>query len=230
MSNGSKQEVPWSSVVEPTRPGSWDAGGSFGGTAGAVEDAERALLAAEAALDAFRVATNPVTWEARRHDLEQGIAVTARALDAALRGVGPHDLAAIEFRLAELVRALVSARPPERIALEAELIAALAARPAGSDLEGHARKEAAIDALLRRLGVADSRTLLARIERRAAGDALVAWFHALAEGRRERLLGTLRGAPRREARASEAARRSALAAGEAAAVFAGPARAEGDER
>jgi hypothetical protein len=231
MSNGSKVELPWVAVVGPTRPGSWDVDErGFCGTTCVVEEAERALIAAEAAHEAFRASTDPVTWEARRHDLEQSVAVSARTLEAALRGVGPHDLGALEFRLAELVRALETARSPERVAFEAAIIAALAARPIGVALESEARKEAAVDVLLRRLSVADSRALVARIENQVVGDALVAWFYALANGRRERLLGTLRDAPRREVRASEAARRAARAACEAAAMFAGPVRAHSDER
>jgi hypothetical protein len=68
-------------------------------------------------------------------------------------------------------------------------------------VDGHARKEAAIDALLRRLSVIDSRALIARIERRAASDAFVAGFSTLARDRRSRLLATLRGAAWRASQA-----------------------------
>lgn len=215
MSNRSRNEPPWPRPLAP-----WDAEPRQ--DVQAIAEAERALIAAEAALEAVHQTTDPTVWEARRGELEQAIAVSAQTLEVALRGVGTHDLAALEFRLAAVVRALDAARPPDSYAavvLEAEILAALQARPTGPALEGHARKELAINALFRRLGLTDSRILATRIEKRPCGDALVAAFYALGSERRERLVATLRDATRREVRASESSRRAAIAA-RSASVFA----------
>lgn len=221
MSNGSS----------PRRPGTGDRGGDRGlwdrepkDLQGA-DEAEQALVAAEAVLAAMSAAADPASWEGRRRELEEAVAISGRTLEAALRNAGMHDLAALEFRLAALARALEVARPPAGIgelALEAELLAAIQRRPEGTAHDGHARKEQEVDALLRRLGVADSRALIARITRRSPHDALAGAFHTLAPDRRERLVATLQGAARREVQAGEAARRAALAAGKSAAVFAAP--------
>jgi len=218
MSNGSRNPPPW---PRPRAP--WDA--EPRGDADAIAEAERALIAAEAALEAVHQTTEPGTWEARRGELEQAVTTSAQTLEAALRGVGTHDLAALELRLAALVRALDAARPPDSYAavvLEAEIVAALQARPAGPALEGHARKELAINALFRRLGLTDSRILATRIEKRPRGDALVAAFYALGSERRERLGATLRDATRREVRAGEPVRRAALADRRASVLAAWP--------
>lgn len=193
-------------------PASWDASGQ---DAQSITEAEQSLLAAESAATAMTAAGDAVTWESRRHELEEAVAVSARSLEHALRSAGLNELAALEFRLASLVRTLENARPPMsfgEVALEAEIIAALVARPVGTAADGHARKEAEVDALLQRLSVADSRKLVTRIEKRIASDALVLGFYALSSERRTRLLGTLRGAAKREAMATEPARRAALAA------------------
>jgi hypothetical protein len=230
MSNGTKQEQSWPAIGGRIGPQSWEIEESPSGrNARAAADAEHALTVAEGVLDAVRAANDPASWEARRRELEQAVAISARTLESALRGAGPHELGALEFRLADVVRTMEALRPPASfgpVALEAEIIAALAVKPAGAALTGHARKEAVLDALLRRLGVADSRALVARIEKRIAGDALVDGFQALAVERRVRLLATLRGAARREAQAGEAARRAALAAAKVTGVPAEPVAAK----
>jgi hypothetical protein len=188
-------------------------------------EAEQALVVAEARLAAMSAAGDAASWESLRRELEQAVAISGRTLEAALRHAGMHDLAALEFRLAAVVRALEAARPPVsvgEVALEAELVAAILRKPEGTAHDGHARKEQAIDALLRRLGIADSRALVARIAQRSPGDVLASAFHTLTTDRRERLVATLQGAARREVQAGEAARRAALAAGKSAAVFATP--------
>jgi hypothetical protein len=193
-------------------------------------DAARALTAAEAVLVRVRAASAPEdpealgVWEAGRRELEQAIAISGRALEAALRSARAGELGELELRLAALVRGLAALRSPASfgvVALEAEITAALAAPRVGGAHDGNAHKEAAVDALLHRLSVADSRALVARLERRAAGDALVAGWEALTAERRERLLQTLRGAARREVQAGEAARRAAGAALRVAAEHAG---------
>jgi hypothetical protein len=218
MSNRSRNEPPRPRLLAP-----WAAEPRE--DAQAIAAAERALIAAEAALEAVHDTSDPAAWEARRGELEQAVAVSAQTVEAALRGAGTQDLAALELRLAALVRALAAARPPERFAavvLEAEIVAALQVRPAGPALEGHARKELAINALFRRLGLTDSRVLATRIDKRPRGDALVAAFYALGSERRERLVATLRDATRREVRASESSRRAALADRSASVLAAWP--------
>lgn len=193
-------------------PASWDASGH---DAQSISEVERALLAAESTAGAMAAAGDAVTWEARRHELEEAVSLAARCLETALRSSGLNELSAQELRLADLVRALENARPPTsfgEVALEAEIIAALVARPVGTASDGYARKEAEVDALLRELSVADSRRLVSRIEKRNPSDALVLGFYALSSERRTRLLATLRGAAKREAMAGEPARRAALAA------------------
>lgn len=98
------------------------------------------------------------------------------------------------------------------IALETELMTALVDTPAGASYDGQARKELAIDTLFRRLGIAESRALAARLESPQPTDALAQAFAALSAQRRGRLLATLRNARRREIAASDAARRAARVA------------------
>jgi len=210
MSNRRKDETPWPATM-PSRDGSR-------GSRQLVEDAERELVAAETAYAAVTAAGEPEGWEARRRDLEQAIAVAARTLDAALRAGGPQDLGALELRLAALVGGFAELRPPASygpVAFESELCQVLAAPLVGGAHDGYARKEAALDELLRLLSVADSRALVARIEKPHPEDALATGFRGLATERRARLLATLRGAARREAQAGEAARRAVLAAARA---------------
>lgn len=77
--------------------------------------AEQALALAESALEALRVLDDATLWRVRWRDLEERVARSARALDLALPGAGPHALGGLEFRLANLVRALASSAPPSAL-------------------------------------------------------------------------------------------------------------------
>lgn len=92
--------------------GSDAAGADAADAEAAIAAAEQALALAESALEALRLLDDATLWRVRWRDLEDRVARSARALDRALAGAGPHALGGLEFRLANLVRALAISAPP----------------------------------------------------------------------------------------------------------------------
>jgi hypothetical protein len=202
----------------------------------AIAEVQRQLMFADHQLEGVQRAHDVRAWDANHTRLQAQIATSIEALEKAQRlEVDAGTLTAWQTRLATLREAAAAAKPPERaaLALEAEICAALAAKPPGSAEAGHDRKEVTIKALFQQLDVADSRTLLARIHHCRPEDLLVAAFHEIDPSRQANLLQTLKGAGRREAVAAEPARRAAREAGREAAgdgvLHAGPTSVVGAE-
>ncbi|MEO9157022.1 MAG: hypothetical protein ABI591_15525 [Kofleriaceae bacterium] len=116
------------------------------------------------------------------------------------------QLDAMEQRLARLRK--VSAETPipsgfTRLANEDELLAVVTAKPVGSAQAGFPRKEAEVRSVLERLSAAESRALVARINKPVPDDLLAAAINNpgnLSPQRRQRVLDFLQGARAREAR------------------------------
>ena len=198
-------------------------------TRDAVISAERELSAGEYDAGTLRRAAaqnDRGQWETAHTKLSDSIAEARIRIDLSRMTAG-HDhtpevdarLEAMEDRLAHLQKANDEATKPlgyKRLSNEEQILAAVVAKvPRGDAKVGYPRKEAEIGALLDQLDPAESRALLARIQKPVPEDALAAAFanpNNLPPRRREHLLEYLGGAREREARRARSKQAGAGAA------------------
>lgn len=196
---------------------------------------ERAVSAVErvlARLADARTANNPAAWRAGRAELTTALVTAERAMEAArsgLAGAAPeaqtrvheadHTLAAhrsVAANLGEEPRGWLE------VSREARILEILDAPVDGSSARGFRDKEQALLGELAALPVAESRQLANRLANQHSQDPIAAAFLRLGAARRQRILGFLNDARRREARAAPMPKPSATV--EAPAQLQAPAR------
>ena len=169
-----------------------------------VSELEIALIGVQRATEA----NDLPTWTTKRHALDAELAEANRAIERAASGaeVEPHRIAELRTRYAvAITTASANAIPPRgfaAISIEAELLAAVRARPEGGYKVGLDRKEEALRVLLDRLDPVESRRLVARVNNPVPEDELAAAFRKtsnLGSERLARLLSFAKDAPRRAA-------------------------------
>jgi uncharacterized protein DUF4157 len=184
----------------------------------AIARASREVESVASAVTAVKRAhadNDPVRWREQRDVVGRHLESAERCLDAARArsADGAPDakerLAAAERALANQAAAAQALSEPPRgwspVSREHEILATLDAPSTGSARAAFEHKEMALKAVLAQLSAAESRVLAERIETARPNDPIATRFARFVPERRQRLLGLLAGARRREA--IEAARR-----------------------
>ena len=168
---------------------------------------ERDVDSARASLEAIRAATranDPEAWHEAKARLTTKLAQARDATtqaDGSLGSSASRDKVAIRDLEAALQAETIGGPPSgiTRIDGEAEIEAILAAPAQGTPRADFDDKERKLGGVLARLDPANARTLSRRIRSPRPNDTLAACFGRFAPERRQRLLGLLAGARRREA-------------------------------